>query len=152
MFFQMNLAPGSQFSRNKFGLSFGFKNRLRLHFDSERCLNYPFWNGFLVKGISSQNSSGFSSRNSSQFFFLLNWAPDGCRGRAAGILQERRRHRLGHWVGIHPRTVGPVCSGETGQFHRRHAEKAGRSQGGDLIEKIWHEFRLEKRTEIPFVF
>ena len=69
-------------------------------------------------------------------FFLLNWTPDGCRGRAAGILQERRRHRLGHWVGIHPRTVGPVCSGETGQLHRRHAEKAGRSQGGDLIEKF----------------
>ena len=37
---------------------------MRFHFDSEK--DYPFLNIFLVEGISSQNSSGFSSQNSSQ--------------------------------------------------------------------------------------
>ena len=39
---------GSQFNRNIFGSSFGLKNRLRLRFESETCLNYPFLNIFLV--------------------------------------------------------------------------------------------------------
>ena len=55
------------------------KNRLRFHFDSETCLNYPFLNIFLVQGISSQNSSGFYSRNQSRKLFLLNWVPDDVR-------------------------------------------------------------------------
>ena len=59
---------GMQFNRTQFGLSFGLKNRLRFNFDSETCLKYPFLNIFLVLRISSQNSSGFSSRNSSQNF------------------------------------------------------------------------------------
>ena len=41
-------AAGRQFNRNFFGLSFGLKNGLRFHFDSETCLNYPFLNIFLV--------------------------------------------------------------------------------------------------------
>ena len=32
----------------KIGLSFGFINSIRFHFDSEKCLNYPFLNNFLV--------------------------------------------------------------------------------------------------------
>ena len=40
--------PGWQFNRNNFGLSFGLKNSLRFHFDSLTCLNYPFFNFFLV--------------------------------------------------------------------------------------------------------
>ena len=56
-------------SIEKIGLSFGLKNGLRFHFDSETCLNYPFLNIFLVWGISSQNSGDFSSQNSSQNFF-----------------------------------------------------------------------------------
>ena len=31
-----------------FGLSFGLKNGLRFHFDSETCLNYPILNIFFV--------------------------------------------------------------------------------------------------------
>ena len=40
--------PGRRFNRNIFGLSFGSKNGLRFHFDSETCLSYPFLNIFLV--------------------------------------------------------------------------------------------------------
>ena len=47
-------------------MGFGLKNRLRFRFASETCLNYPFLNIVLVWGISSQNSSDFSSQNSSQ--------------------------------------------------------------------------------------
>ena len=39
---------GRRFNRKQFGLSFGLKNGLRFHFDSETCLNYPFLNIFLV--------------------------------------------------------------------------------------------------------
>ena len=35
-------------SIKKFGLSFGMKNGLRFHFDSETCLNYLFLNIFVV--------------------------------------------------------------------------------------------------------
>ena len=35
-------------SIGKFGLSFGLKNGLRFHFDSETCLNYKFLNIFSV--------------------------------------------------------------------------------------------------------
>ena len=38
--------PGKQFNRKNFGLCFGLKNGLRLRFDSETCLNYPFLNIF----------------------------------------------------------------------------------------------------------
>ena len=41
-------SSGRQFNRKHFGLSFGSKNGLRFHFDSETCLNYPFLNIFLV--------------------------------------------------------------------------------------------------------
>ena len=41
--------PGTQFNRNIFGLSFGLKNRLRFHFDSETCLNYSFMNIFFYR-------------------------------------------------------------------------------------------------------
>ena len=34
---------GKRFNREKNGLSFGLKNRLRIHFDSDTCLNYPFF-------------------------------------------------------------------------------------------------------------
>ena len=44
--------PGTQFNRKKIGLSFGLKNRLRFHFDSETCLNYLFLNVFLSVGES----------------------------------------------------------------------------------------------------
>ena len=54
---------GTHFNRSNFGLNFGLKNGLRFHFDSESCLNHPFLNIFLYYGISSQNSSGFSSQN-----------------------------------------------------------------------------------------
>ena len=40
---------GTQFNRNIFGLSFGLKNRLRFHFDSETCLNYSFMNIFFYR-------------------------------------------------------------------------------------------------------
>ena len=56
---------GRRFNRKHFGLSFDLKNGLRFRFDSARCLNYPFLNIFLVLGISSQNSSDFSSQTSS---------------------------------------------------------------------------------------
>ena len=39
---------GRRFNRKHFGLSFGLKNGLRFHFDSEACLKYPFLNIFLV--------------------------------------------------------------------------------------------------------
>ena len=61
---------GAQFNRKMFGLNFGLKNSLRLRFDYATCLNYPFFNIFLVWGISSQNSSDFSSQNSSQNFSI----------------------------------------------------------------------------------
>ena len=48
-------------NRQKFGLSIGLKNRLIFHFDSETY--YTILNIFLVWGISSQNSSDFSSQN-----------------------------------------------------------------------------------------
>ena len=60
-------SSGGQFNRKYFGLSFGLKNGLIFSFDSdETCLNYPFLNIFLLWGNSRQNSSGFSSRNSSK--------------------------------------------------------------------------------------
>ena len=62
-------AAGTQFNRNIFGLSFGLKNGLRFRFDSAKCLNYTFLNVFLVSEISSQNSIGFSSQNSSLKWF-----------------------------------------------------------------------------------
>ena len=40
--------PVRQFNKQNFGLSFGLKNGLRFHFDSETCLTYPFFNIFLV--------------------------------------------------------------------------------------------------------
>ena len=43
-------APGTQFNRNIFVLSFGLKNGLRFNFDSETCLNYPFLNVFYSVG------------------------------------------------------------------------------------------------------
>ena len=42
--------PGRQFNRKKFSLSFGLKNSLRFRFDSETCLNYPFFERFLSAG------------------------------------------------------------------------------------------------------
>ena len=42
------VSSGRRFNRNIFGLSFGLKNGLRFHFDSETCLNYPFLKIFLV--------------------------------------------------------------------------------------------------------
>ena len=65
----LHSSAGRILNRKFFVLSFGLKNGLRFHFDSETCLNYPFLKIFLVKGISSQNSSGFSSRNSSRKCF-----------------------------------------------------------------------------------
>ena len=53
--------PGRRFNRKTFGLSFGLKNGLRFHFDSETCLNSLFLNTFSVYGISRKNSSDFSS-------------------------------------------------------------------------------------------
>ena len=50
---------GGQFNRKFFSLNCGLKNGLRFHFDSERCLNYPFLNICFVLGISSRNSGGF---------------------------------------------------------------------------------------------
>ena len=37
---------GRRFNGNIFGLSFGLKNGLRFEFDSEKCLNYPFYEHF----------------------------------------------------------------------------------------------------------
>ena len=37
---EQHVRPGAQLNRKNFGLSFGLKNGLRFHFDSETCLNY----------------------------------------------------------------------------------------------------------------
>ena len=46
------------------------KNGLRFHSGSETSLNYPILNVLLVLGMSSQNSSGFSSH-----FFSIELGP-----------------------------------------------------------------------------
>ena len=40
-------APGTQFNKKNFGLSFDLKNSLRFHFDSDTCLNYRLNDFFL---------------------------------------------------------------------------------------------------------
>ena len=68
---------GRRFNRQLFGWSFGLKKGLRFRFYSETCLNYQFLNSFLVKGISSQNSSHlFLKPTLKPTLFLLNWALD----------------------------------------------------------------------------
>ena len=42
------LMSGRRFNRKHFGFSFGLKNGLRFHFDSETWRNNPFLNVFLV--------------------------------------------------------------------------------------------------------
>ena len=46
--FNWACGSGRQLNRTFFGLSFGLKNGLSFHFDSETCLNQPFLNFFLV--------------------------------------------------------------------------------------------------------
>ena len=59
------VAAGTRFNRHSYGLSLTYKIGLRFHFYSDTCINYQFLSLFLVKVISSQNSSDFSSQNSS---------------------------------------------------------------------------------------
>ena len=42
--------PGTKFNRKNFGISFGLKNGLLFHFDSETCLNLPIFEHFLSEG------------------------------------------------------------------------------------------------------
>ena len=50
---------GRQFNSKKFALSFGLKNGLRFHFDSETCLNFSVGNIKLRSRTQVQGVSGF---------------------------------------------------------------------------------------------
>ena len=63
------------------------KNGLRFHFDSETCLNYPFFEHFLSGGSIIFEWREFRAKTEVVFQakiqnknFLLNWAPDSALG------------------------------------------------------------------------
>ena len=129
--------PGAQFKSKNFGLSFGLKNSLRFHFESDTCLNYQFLSFSLVWAISNQNKIGFSSQNSGWHFFY--WiGPQHSPG--AGLHRARRsalaadRPEGGEQDGA-ARDVGGRRGGET------HPDgKRGHDQG-EVVERLHLQLR-----------
>ena len=66
---------GRRFNRTIFGLSFGFKNGLRLHFDCETRLNYPLLEQFLSVGESQAKTGVIFQAETLAKIVLLNWVP-----------------------------------------------------------------------------